>query len=353
MKRRDFLRNGLLGMAGVAASQVPGFSQLSAAAQESTEEPMATPTELAGAIQHVHDPVIIKQDDYYYLFHTGIGIPVKRSLDMVDWRIAPGGTVFQSQPEEAFEYVEGADAIWAPDISFYNDRYHLYYSVSTFGSSRSAIGLATNKTLHRDSDDFDWVDHGIVVHSGFSSRFNAIDANLILDTDEQPWLVFGSHWDGIKMIRLDYETGMQSEEDDRMYSLASRARSPRAVEAPFMVYRDPYYYLFVSFDQCCSGINSTYNVRVGRSEEITGPFVDKDGIDMMRDGGTQITFPTERYKGPGHNAIFREDEQDYIVYHAYDARQGGVPVLRIDPLEYDDDGWPYVPGMTAEASEDE
>lgn len=348
MKRRDFLRSSLLGLGGLAASQLPGFSHLAAAAQE---ENTSMSLELKGAIMNVHDPVIIKQDEFYYLFHTGTGIPVKCSRDLLDWRIAPGGTVFQRQPEEAFAYVEGADAIWAPDISFYNDRYHLYYSVSTFGSNRSAIGLATNRTLHRDSDDFAWVDHGIVVHSGFSSRFNAIDANLILDADEQPWLVFGSHWDGIKMVRLDYETGMRSEEDERMYSLASRAQRPRAVEAPFIIYREPYYYLFVSFDQCCQGSDSTYNVRVGRSEAVTGPYVDRDGNPMMNDGGTQITFPTDRYRGPGHNAIYREDNQDYIVYHSYDASQGGVPVLRIDPLQYDGEGWPFVPGMTRPAGE--
>lgn len=337
MNRREFLRTSLLGLGAAATHPILTL------AQESTETPMLP--ELTGAIRNVHDPVLIKQDDYYYLFHTGSGIPVKRSRDMVDWRVAAGALVFLQPPEEAFEYVEGADAIWAPDISYYNDLYHLYYSVSTFGSQRSAIGLATNQTLHPESDDFEWVDHGIVIHTGYSSRYNAIDPNLILDEDEQPWLVFGSHWDGVKMVRLDYETGMRSEEDDRVYSIASRARHPRAVEAPFIIRKNGYYYLFVSFDQCCQGINSTYNVRVGRSEEVTGPYVDRDEIPMLLDGGTQITFPTSRYKGPGHNAIYSEDGQDYIVYHAYDAVQAGTPTLRIDPLEWDEEGWPHIPGM--------
>jgi arabinan endo-1,5-alpha-L-arabinosidase len=169
-----------------------------------------------------------------------------------------------------------------------------------------------------------------------------------MDADRNPWLAFGSHWSGIKMIRLDYETGKQSTEDDTLYSLASRAVHPRAVEAPFIVHRNDTYYLFVSFDQCCQGIRSTYNVRVGRSETITGPYVDRDGVPMMEDGGTQILFANERYRGPGHNAIYSEDDQDYIVYHAYDAVQGGIPTLRIDPLEWDEDGWPFVPGMEAE-----
>ena len=94
---------------------------------------------------------------------------------------------------------------------------------------------------------------------------------------------------------------------------------------------------------------STYNVRVGRSESITGPYEDRDGVPMMEDGGTQITFPDAQYRGPGHNAIFSDDDQDYIVYHAYDRMQGGLPTLRIHPLEWDDDDWCYVPGMEAES----
>lgn len=343
LKRRDFLRYSLMGFGVFASTHLPALSPT--LAQDTLGE---SALELTGAISNVHDPVMIKQDDSYYLFCTGVGIPVRHSRDLRTWRMARGGTVFQMQPKEAFAYVPGATNIWAPDISFYNDRYHLYYSVSTFGSNHSAIGLATNVTLHSDDDNFKWEDHGIVFKSDHPDFYNAIDANLILDADEQPWLVFGSHWGGIKMILLDYETGKQSSEDDTLYSLAARSIHPRAIEAPFMIYRNHYYYLFVSFDQCCNGAASTYNVRVGRSENITGPFVDRDGTAMMEDGGTQITFATKQYRGPGHNAIFHEDGQDYMVYHAYDAIRGGTPTLRIDRLEWDDEGWCYIPGMSAE-----
>lgn len=345
MKRRDFLRSGIIGFGALIGSQIPGLSSLPALAQNAQED-MSIPVK--GAILNVHDPVMIKHGDYYYIYHTGIGIHVKRSKDMVEWRIARGGPIFQRMPEEAYEYVPGAENIWAPDISFFNDRYHIYYSVSTFGSSRSAIGLVTNTTLDPDDDDYKWVDHGIVIKSDHSDNFNAIDANLILDTDDQPWLVFGSHWSGIKMIRLDYETGKQSTEDTTLYDIASRAEHPRAIEAPFIIHRDGYYYLFVSFDQCCNGIHSTYNVRVGRSENVTGPYVDRDGVDMMNDGGTQIMSSTGRWRGPGHNAIFNEDGQDYIVYHSYDMVQGGTPSLRISPLVWDEEGWPSVPGMNGD-----
>jgi len=301
--------------------------------------------ELTGAILNVHDPVIIKQDEWYYLFSTGVGIPVRRSRDLQDWRIARGGTVFQSLPEEASAYVPGADSIWAPDISYDNQHYHLYYAVSTFGSNRSAIGVLTNTTLHHDDDAFEWVDHGVVVRSDYSDSYNAIDPNLIIDTEGVPWLVFGSYWNGIKMIRIDAETGKQSTEDTALYDLASRAIPPHAIEAPFIIRRDGFHYLFVSFDQCCQGIHSTYNVRVGRSETLLGPYQDRDGVAMLQDGGTQITFSTDRYRGSGHNAILREGDQDYIVYHAYDAVQGGTSTLRIEALAWDEEGWVSIPGM--------
>lgn len=355
MKRRDFLRNSLVGLGAALGGGMPFGATLSTLAQEDVpgDDMMSLPVK--GGILNVHDPVVIKHEDYYYLYHTGTGIPIKRSQDMITWGVARGGNVFQSEPEP-FEYVPGATNIWAPDISFWNDRYHLYYSVSTFGSSHSAIGLATNTTLNYDDEAYEWVDHGIVIKSSSSSNWNAIDPNLVIDEDGEPWMVFGSHWSGIKMIKIDYETGLQSEEDTTLYDIASRAVHPRAIEAPFIIYREPWYYLFVSFDQCCSGINSTYNVRVGRSESVTGPYEDRDGVPMMEDGGTPLLWWEEgrgRYRGPGHNGIFTDDGQDYIVYHAYDAVQGGTPTLRIDPLQYDEEGWPFVASMLPEADEDE
>jgi len=256
--------------------------------------------------------------------------------------------VFGGVPRWAREVGIGATNLWAPDISFYNDTYHLYYSVSTFGSNRSAIGLATNATLDREEEGWGWVDHGPVIESFTTDDYNCIDPNLIIDEDGVPWLVFGSFWSGIKMRRLDYETGLLSTEDETLYSLATRNVNSRSVEAPFMIRKGDYYYLFVSFDFCCRGVDSTYRVMVGRSEKVTGPFVDRDGVEMLEGGGTQVTFPTGRWRGPGHNCILQDEDGDYIIYHAYDAENNGTPTLRIDPLEWDDDGWPFIPPQEEE-----
>lgn len=336
--RRQFLRSGAVIGAGVGLSL-----GLPAAAQT---PPTETPTKqdmhlnLTGRIRQVHDPVIIKEGEIYYSFCTGSGLASRRSPDLLEWGITFPPNVFARVPAWALEKIPGATNMWAPDISFYNGLFHLYYSVSTFGSNRSVIGLATNKTLNFDSDDFKWVDQGLVVETTGAENYNAIDPNLILDDDQVPWLAFGSFWSGIKMRRLDFDTGKLSPEDDTVYNLAQRSVNSGSVEAPFIIKRGDFYYLFVSFDFCCQGANSTYNVRVGRSETVTGPYIDRDGVEMLRGGGTQVTFPTDRWKGPGHNAILHEDGVDYIVYHAYDADNMGVSTLRIAPLTWDNDGWP-------------
>ncbi|MFN8447408.1 MAG: arabinan endo-1,5-alpha-L-arabinosidase [Anaerolineae bacterium] len=332
--RRQFLRSSLAG-AGLGLSL--GLPVLGQTPETTPEVDMHL--RLLGSISPVHDPVIIRDEDTYYLFCTGDGIPLRQSSDMLDWRIQFPPRILAHVPDWAKEKIPGATNIWAPDISYFNGKFHLYYAVSTFGSNRSVIGLATNPTLHFGSDGYKWTDEGLVLESTNIDNYNCIDPNLIVDQDGIPWLAFGSFWSGIKMRRLDYETGKPSAEDETLYSLARRTVNSGSVEAPFIIYRDGFYYLFVSFDFCCRGVDSTYNVRVGRSESITGPYLDRDGIGMMAGGGTQVTFPTDRWKGPGHNAIMRDNGVDYIVYHAYDALAAGTPTLRIAPLSWDDDGW--------------
>jgi arabinan endo-1,5-alpha-L-arabinosidase len=347
--RRQVLRTGAVIGASVGLTSV---AKMQDSTPETTPEstPESTPSAnrglhltLTGAFHQIHDPSIIKGDDAYYVFCTGNGIPVHRSVDLLTWEIPFIPSVFSHIPDWAIKAIPGASNIWAPDISYYNGKYHLYYAVSTFGSNRSVIGLATNKTLDFKAGSPDWVDEGLVIESHKSDDHNCIDPNLILDADGTPWLAFGSFWTGIKMRRLDAATGKLSADDDQTYSLARRPDPTDAIEAAFIIRKGDFYYLFASYDFCCRGAQSTYNVRVGRAEHVTGPYADKDGVAMLDGGGTQITFPTDRWKGPGHNGILQDNGVEYIVYHAYDADNNGVPTMRIDQLVWDADGWPSIP----------
>ncbi|HVU10572.1 MAG TPA: arabinan endo-1,5-alpha-L-arabinosidase [Phototrophicaceae bacterium] len=347
--RRQFLWSSLvigasasIGISPWVAKMQP--SQVAEATPEPTAEvepPSNDPLPLTGVIGQVHDPCIIKAKDAYYVFCTGDGIPVRTSPDLLAWSSPFPVSVFPSMPDWAFQAIPGATNIWAPDISFYNGKYQLYYAVSTFGSNFSAIGLATNTTLNSKDPDFNWVDEGLVIQSFKKDDYNCIDPNFVLDADGNPWLAFGSFWSGLKLVRLDPTTRKPSQEDTTLYSIAQRP-APDALEASFIVRREKYYYLFASFDNCCQGAASTYNVRVGRSEKVTGEYVDQDGVSMLTGGGTQITFPTDRWKGPGHCGILIDNGIYYIAYHAYDAQLGGSPTLRINPIIWDADGWPTI-----------
>ena len=306
---------------------------------------LAQTPELEGDIRQVHDPSIIRDGDTFYIFSTRAGIAVRCSKDLVHWRLC--GDVFAHLPEWAVKDVPGLRGLWAPDVSYFNGEFHLYYSVSTFGSNRSSIGLATNQTLDPASDKYRWVDHGKVIGSNTSDDWNAIDPNVVFDEHDQPWLAFGSFWGGIKLRKLERTTGQLSANDQTLYSLATRPRTanlPGAIEAPDIIRKNNYYYLFVSFDLCCRGKDSTYNIRVGRARNVTGPYVDRSGKPMMEGGGTLVIAGTGRWAGPGHCSVLQDKDGDRLVYHAYDTEWHGVPTLRIASIRWDADGWPTIAG---------
>jgi arabinan endo-1,5-alpha-L-arabinosidase len=301
---------------------------------------------MQGDFAPVHDPCIIKQGDTFYLFCTtsrgdaGGFVACRRSRDLVNWE--KSGFVFAQVPAWALVDVPGSRGIWAPDIAFFNGLYHLYYSVSTFGSNHSVIGLATNKTLDPADPAFEWVDRGLVVRSRKNDRFNAIDPNLFIDREGKHWLSWGSFWDGLMMARIDARTGKRLDEK-KLVHLAGRPvprGEPSAIEAPFIIAHGDYYYLFASFDFCCRGVNSTYNVVCGRSRKVAGPYIDANGRAMVEGGGSPVIEGNTRFKAFGHNAFLRDGERDYLVYHAYDTEQGGKPNLRISPVSWTPDGWP-------------
>jgi len=325
----------------------------------------------------VHDPVIGKDGNTYYLFCTGEGISVKSSKDLVSW--TDEAPVFKETPDWVKTVVpDFGGHMWAPDIFYRNGLYYLYYSVSAFGRNTSAIGVATSKTLNPESTDFGWQDHGIVVRSvPGRDLWNAIDPNVTIDEDGTPWMTFGSFWTGIKLVKLNSDlTGIATGDDEEWHTLASRNRdlavderdagdsanpeldyeslySPEqlqrnrdmkngAIEAPFLFRKNDMWYLFASWDRCCRGVNSTYKIIVGRSKDIRGPYLDKDGNRLVRGGGTIIARgDSENWAAAGHPSAYTFDGTDYLVFHAYDRKDEGKPKLRIREIKWEA-GWPVI-----------
>lgn len=298
----------------------------------------------------IHDPVMAQEDDTYYLFSTGPGITFYSSRDLTTWELR--GRVFPGEPVWARDVAPTFNGhIWAPDIVFHEGKYFLYYSVSAFGKNTSAIGVTINQTLNPDSPNYAWQDQGIVIRSVPNrDLWNAIDPNVAFDEQGTPWLSFGSFWGGLKLVKLATNL-TEVAEPQEWHSIAKRERSvlvddtvaaPAAIEAPFIFHHGEHYYLFVSWDYCCRGANSTYKLMVGRSTDIRGPYLDKDGKDMAKGGGTLLLAGDPDWPGLGHNSAYTFNGQDFLVFHAYETADNGLQKLKIAELTWDIDDWPIV-----------
>jgi arabinan endo-1,5-alpha-L-arabinosidase len=287
----------------------------------------------------VHDPSApIKCTDDYWIFYTGRGIPSYHSKDLIKWEHGPA--VFTNAPAWVARTVPRNHWMyyWAPDIIHLGDRYLLYYAVSSFGRNDSAIGLATTPTLDPADPKYKWSDQGIVVQSVARDNFNAIDPAAALDAQGHLWLAFGSFWSGIKMIQLDPQTGKRIATNSPVYSLAFND----SIEASYLCRHDDYYYLFVNWGLCCRGTNSTYEIRVGRSRQITGPYLDKDGVDLVTGGGTPFLSASGPFIGPGQSGIYSENRADWFSCHFYNGKRDGLSMLAILPLGWNTNGWPEI-----------
>jgi arabinan endo-1,5-alpha-L-arabinosidase len=290
---------------------------------------------------NVHDPSSVAElDGRYYLFYTGNRVRSKFSDDLLRW--SEGPRVFNSAPSWVASSVPNNSSanFWAPDVAYFNDLYHLYYSVSTFGSQESAIGLATNPTLDPSDPAYQWTDRGPVIESNVGDPYNTIDPSIIQTSGDEIWMTFGSFWNGIYTRRIDPNTGLLMTGSRGVpvgpYQLASNG----ATEASYMYERDGLFYLFVNWGTCCQGISSTYNIRVGRSNNISGPFLDQDGVNMANGGGTLFLGTEGRFIGPGHISIFSAHGTDWFGYHYYDGDNNGVSKYNLRALRWSADGWP-------------
>lgn len=296
---------------------------------------------------NVHDPVMIKEGDTYHLFCTGRGITHLSSQDMKTWAMQK--PVIQQTPSWVKDYLpDFRNSYWAPDVLFYQGRYHVFYSCSAFGKNTSMIGHTSAATLDLTAV---WTDHGMVVKSvPGQTNWNAIDPNVIVDEKGTPWMDFGSFWGGIQLVKMKKDlSGLEQPvaykticSRPRDASLADTEPGNGAVEAPFIFRHGNYYYLFPSYDFCCRGLKSDYNVVVGRSKKVTGPYLDMEGKSLEKGGGTVVLEGDEQFVAAGHCGVYTFDNTDYLIAHGYSKAENGASKLIVRVIEWDAQGWPVL-----------
>jgi len=329
-----------IAIAAEAQAQADGAAKLASGSQPQQSITTVLPLEQSASRGiTTRDPSsIVKCKDEYWVFYTGRGVPSYHSKDLVKWERGPA--VFKAAPEWIAKFVPENRNLqyWAPDIIKLGDRYLLYYSASAMGKMTSAIGLATNPTLDPDDPTYHWTDQGFVVRTQDGDGYNAIDPSVFHDSDASLWLTFGSYWSGIKLIQLDPQTGKRMVPDSKPFSIAYN----ESIEASYLCREGGYYYLFVNWGSCCQGPKSTYNIRIGRSKTVTGPYLDKAGVDMLQRGGSLFLATTNGpLIGPGHAGTLKAQGKDWFTSDFEgDLRMDGKATLAIMPLRWNGDGWP-------------
>jgi len=224
----------------------------------------------------------------------------------------------------------------APDVIHIGDRYYTYVAANIGAQPKAAINMIWSKTLDPESPDYKWEEGGVVASSDGVEDSNAIDPGVFLDpNDHRLWLVYGSYFGYIRLVELDPKTGKRLHPGDQPRNLAINC------EASDMIYHDGWYYLLATHGSCCRGADSGYNIRVGRSKKVTGPFLDDNGVDMILGGGRLLIGSGGRMVGAGHFGLLDVGDgvQRFSMHWEADLDQGGASVLDIRPLLWKD-GWP-------------
>jgi arabinan endo-1,5-alpha-L-arabinosidase len=270
---------------------------------------------------YIHDPsTIVMSDGKYYTFGTGGGGLI--SEDGWTWHtgaVRPGGGV-------------------APDIIHIGERYYVTYAKGgggLAGGHASNVYVMWTKTLDPKSPDFGFKEETIVASSDGVEDCDAIDPAFLLDpTDGRLWLSYGTYFGFIRIVELDPKTGKRIPGNQPVNIAID-------MEATALMYRDGWYYLLGTHGTCCDGPNSTYNIRVGRSKKVTGPYLDNMGRDALKGGGKLVVAASGRFVGPAHFGLLDlgDGVQKFSCHYEADLDRSGRSVLDIRPLLWKV-GWP-------------
>lgn len=266
-------------------------------------------------------------------------VPVLKSYDLANWEVA--GEAFESKPSW-----KKRGGIWAPEAVYDNGKYFLYYAFSIWDDPNPGIGVATS-----DKPEGPFQDHGKIFDSKSIDVPNSIDPFVWLENGRK-YLFWGSFDNGPKQGTYGVplrEDGIQITDPADKFKIAAGD-----LEAVIIHKRNNYYYFISSRGSCCEGVNSTYHMVVGRSNDLAGPYLDKDGRDLRERGnGTLVLKANDKFVGVGHGSrIITDDaDQDWILYHGIDIEQGKVSsgasrrMLLLDKVDWADD-WPVIKGDT-------
>ncbi|MBE6640622.1 MAG: hypothetical protein E7619_03455 [Ruminococcaceae bacterium] len=275
-------------------------------------------------------PEIVKHDGVYYNFNQSGGIVVKKSTDLINWTKI--GSVFNTKPAWISKEL-GYDSIWAPGCYKVGDKWRVYYAVSSLGSQNSLIGMAL-----ADTPAGPYTDCGMVIRSYKGDPYNCIDPCVFTDDDGETYFIWGSYWTGIYMRRLDKETGLLYQPSSEQWHLAE---GNGQMEAPYLIKKDGYYYLFVAMGNLSK--NESYHWTVGRSESLFGPYLDKDGEPMLENNASRLTAYKPGVQGLAHAHPFLDDDgQWYMVGECWlDRTDPNRKVqLHISTIVWNKEGWP-------------
>lgn len=287
------------------------------------------------------DPSVIEAaDGYFYAYATeddwggsnGLHIvPIIRSNDLVNWTYV--SNVFSQKPGWKLQ-----GFIWAPDINFIDGKYYLYYSYSLWGDTNPGIGLAIS-----DNPEGPFTDYGKLLLSEEVGVANSIDPFYIED-DGVKYLFWGS-------FRGIY--GSVLSEDGKSLVGEKFKIAGDFFEGTYILKKNGYYYFFGSNGNCCEGAASKYKLLIGRATNIRGPYLNKQGDDLLTVQGSLFMEGNARngFVGPGHNAEIITDDagDDWMLYHAIDKKLPLLPVgatrrpLMLDRIKWENN-WPVIEG---------
>lgn len=303
---------------------------------------------------NTHDPTVNKDGEWFYMYSTdaswgGVnenGALKRRSKDLVNWEFL--GNAFDGVPQSAVDFFINNgnpsytdQGIWAPYLFKHKDKYILYYSApgGLNNVNFAYLGYATS-----DSASGPWEDQGMITYS-YRDNINAIDPSVVYDSVEQRlWMAYGSWFSGLYILELDTATGGIKTPGDRGTKIANRATSANGLEGPELIYRNGWYYLFVTYDP----LGDIYNVRVGRSKNAQGPYYDFNGNPMtnLADNIPMIHSPYRfknhpGWQGTGHCGVYNENGQYYMFNQGRPTIQPAMMVLHVRKIFWMND-WPIV-----------